>query len=69
MQPWPRAKPKRENGEAANDLADIVGHKSTSVTRAVYRHVIVPVIKGGAAVITDDVFGVPCQRNRPATVR
>jgi hypothetical protein len=31
-------------------------HKSTHVTETVYRHVIVPAIRGGAAVM-DDVFG------------
>jgi hypothetical protein len=33
-----------------------VGHKSTHVTETVYRHVIVPAIRGGATVM-DDVFG------------
>ncbi len=32
------------------------GHKSTHVTETVYRHVIVPAIRGGATVM-DDVFG------------
>jgi hypothetical protein len=33
-----------------------VGHKSTHVTETVYRHVIVPAIRGRATVM-DDVFG------------
>jgi hypothetical protein len=33
-----------------------VGHKSTHVTETVYRHVIVPAIRGGATVM-DTVFG------------
>ena len=36
--------------------SDTVGHKSTQVTETVYRHVIVPAIRGGATVM-DDVFG------------
>ena len=32
-----------------------MGHKSTHVTETVYRHVIVPEIRGGATVM-DDVF-------------
>ena len=35
---------------------DTMGHKSTHVTETVYRHVIVPAIRGGASVM-DDVFG------------
>jgi hypothetical protein len=38
------------------DISDTVGHKSTHVTETVYRHVIVPKIRGGASVM-DDVFG------------
>jgi hypothetical protein len=33
-----------------------MGHKSTHVTETVYRHVIVPVPRGGA-IVMDDVFG------------
>ena len=36
--------------------AATVGHRSTHVTETVYRHVIAPAIRGGAAVM-DDVFG------------
>ena len=43
------------NGVPIQDIADTVGHKSTHVTETVYRHVIVPAIRGGAAVM-DDVF-------------
>ena len=38
------------------EISDTVGHKSTHVTETVYRHVIVPEIRGGATVM-DDVFG------------
>ena len=33
-----------------------MGHKSTHVTETVYRHVIVPAIRGGA-IVMDAVFG------------
>ncbi|MFY9652437.1 MAG: hypothetical protein WBF20_27570 [Trebonia sp.] len=36
--------------------SNTVGHKSTHVTETVYRHVIVPAIRGGATVM-DAVFG------------
>jgi hypothetical protein len=45
-----------KNGVPIQDITDTVGHKSTHVTETVYRHVIVPAIKGGATVM-DDVFG------------
>jgi site-specific recombinase XerD len=44
------------NGVPIQDISDTVGHKSAHVTETVYRHVIVPAIRGGAAVM-DDVFG------------
>jgi integrase len=44
------------NGVPIQDIADTVGHKSTHVTETVYRHVIVPAIRGGASVM-DDIFG------------
>jgi hypothetical protein len=44
------------NGVPMQDISDTVGHKSTRVTETVYRHVIVPQIRRGAAVM-DDVFG------------
>jgi len=44
------------NGVPIQDISDTVGHKSTHVTETVYRHVIVPAIRGGATVM-DDVFG------------
>jgi hypothetical protein len=37
------------------EISDTVGHKSTHVTETVYRHVIVPAIRGGATVM-DGVF-------------
>jgi integrase len=43
------------NGVPIQDIADAVGHKSTHVTETVYRHVIVPTIRGGATVM-DSVF-------------
>jgi hypothetical protein len=33
------------------EISDTVGHKSTQITETVYRHVIVPEIRGGATVI------------------
>jgi integrase len=44
------------NGVPIQEISDTVGHKSTHVTETVYRHVIVPAIRGGAAAM-DDVFG------------
>ncbi len=46
------------NGVPLQEISDTVGHKSTHVTETVYRHVIVPAILGGAAVM-DSVFDVP----------
>jgi integrase len=43
------------NGVPLQDISDTVGHKSTHVTETVYRHVIVPAIRGGASVM-DSVF-------------
>jgi integrase len=43
------------NGVPIQEISDTVGRKSTHVTETVYRHVIVPKIRGGAAVM-DDVF-------------
>ena len=42
-----------------------MGHKSTHVTGAVYRHVIVPEIRGGATVM-DDVFNANWDGNANA---
>jgi integrase len=47
-----------KNGVPIQEISDTVGHKSTHVTETVYRHVIVPAIRGGATVM-DDVFGEP----------
>jgi hypothetical protein len=44
------------NGVPIQDIADTVGHKSTHVTETVYRHLIVPAIRGGVTVM-DDIFG------------
>jgi integrase len=43
------------NGVPIQDITDTVGHKSTHVTETVYRHVIVPAIRGGASVM-DNIF-------------
>ena len=43
------------NGVPIQEISDTVGHKSTHVTETVYRHVIVPAIRGDATVM-DDVF-------------
>ena len=43
------------SGVSIQDISDTVGHKSTHVTETVYRHVIVPEIRGGATVM-DDAF-------------
>ena len=46
---------RSSNGVPIQDIADKVGHKSTHVTETVYRHVIIPAIRGGATVM-DDIF-------------
>ena len=43
------------NGVPIQEISDTVGHKSTHVTETVYRHVIVPAIRGGATVM-DAIF-------------
>jgi hypothetical protein len=43
------------NGVPIQEISEVVGPKATYVTETVYRHVIVPEIRGGAAVM-DDVF-------------
>jgi hypothetical protein len=43
------------NGVPIQEISDTVGHKSTHVTETVYRHVIVPAIRGGATVM-DGVY-------------
>jgi len=43
------------NGVPIQDISDTLGHKSTHVTETVYRHVIVPEIRGGATVM-DGIF-------------
>jgi integrase len=43
------------NGVPLQEISDTVGHKSTRVTETVYRHVIVPAIRGGATVM-DSIF-------------
>jgi hypothetical protein len=43
------------NGVPIQEISDTVGRKSTHVTETVYRHVVVPAIRGGAMVL-DDIF-------------
>ena len=53
------------NGVPLQDISDTVGHKSTHVTETVYRHVIVPAIRGGASVM-DNVFGEDAENRSDA---
>ena len=62
------------NGVPLQDISDTVGHKSTHVTETVYRHVIVPAIRGGASVMdaVDVITGadrVPLISTSSAAVR
>jgi integrase len=54
------------NGVPLQEISDTVGHKSTHVTETVYRHVIVPAIRGGATVM-DQVFGDTDGDGQPGT--
>jgi integrase len=54
------------NGVPLQEISDTVGHKSTHVTETVYRHVIVPAIRGGATVM-DNVFGADGEGDQPGT--
>ncbi len=54
------------NGVPIQEISDTVGHKSTHVTETVYRHVIVPTIRGGATVM-DNVFGAGDEDDQPGT--
>jgi integrase len=54
------------NGVPLQEISDTVGHKSTHVTETVYRHVIVPAIRGGATVM-DNVFGADEEGDQPGT--
>jgi hypothetical protein len=56
------------NGVPIQEISDTVGHKSTHATETVYRHVIVPAIRGGATVM-DDLFGAEDERKRLTRVR
>ena len=51
----PRFSIMSSNGVPIQEISDTVGHKSTHVTETVYRHVIVPEIRGGATVM-DNLF-------------
>jgi integrase len=51
------------NGVPIQEISDTVGHKSTHVTETVYRHVIIPAIRGGATIM-DGVFGDPDNGNQ-----
>jgi hypothetical protein len=46
----------RANGVPIQEISDTVSHKSTHVTETVYRHVNVPLIRGGSTVM-EDIFG------------
>jgi hypothetical protein len=50
------------NSVPIQEISDTVGHRSTHVTEIVYRHVIVPAIRGGATVM-DEVFKEPDPAN------
>ena len=54
------------NGVPLQEISDTVGHKSTHVTETVYRHMIVPTIRGGATVM-DNVFGADDEDDQPGT--
>lgn len=43
-------------GVRVEDIADLCGHSGTTVTEAVYRHQLRPVLLGGA-VAMDRIFG------------
>jgi hypothetical protein len=43
------------NGVPIQEISDTIGHKSTQVTKIVYRDVIVLAIRGGAKVM-DGIF-------------
>ncbi len=45
-----------KNGVPIQEISDTIGRKSTHVTETIYRHVIVPAVRGGATVM-DNVFG------------
>jgi hypothetical protein len=51
------------NGVPIQDISDTVGHKSTHVTETIYRHVIVPAIRGGATVMDRIFTGEPDPEN------
>jgi integrase len=54
------------NGVPLQDISDTVGHMSTHATETIYRHVIVPAIRGGANVM-DTVFGGDSENEENAT--
>jgi len=54
------------NGVPLQEISDTVGHKSTNVTETVYRHVIVPAIRGGATVM-DNIFGADDEDGQSGT--
>jgi hypothetical protein len=56
------------NGVPLQEISDTVGHKSTHVTETVYRHVIVPAIRGGATVM-DQVFNADDGDDQPSTTK
>jgi integrase len=55
------------NGVPLQEISDTVGHKSTHVTETVYRHVIVPAIRGGATVM-DRIFSEGNRDDQPGVL-
>ena len=49
---------RSDSGVASDQIAQLVGHSSTSTTETVYRHQIRPVIRPGAEVM-DTLFRAP----------
>jgi alkylation response protein AidB-like acyl-CoA dehydrogenase len=58
------------NGVRIQEISDTMGHKSTHVTETVYRHVIVPAIRGGATVMGDSFNdALACRHTRLCNAR
>ena len=51
------------NGVPLQEMSDTVGRRSSHITGTVYRHVIVPAIRGGESVM-DTVFGQDHRRRK-----
>ena len=58
------------NGVPLQEISDTVGHKSTHVTETVYRHVIVPAIRGVSFSIEDSSHApLTCEEESSLTTR